>query len=80
MDRGEVSVSSNNEKKILKQGQIIFPKPNEFHTVVCNGTISPNLVVISFVSNHKQLDYFKDMVINVCNRAKNMLNTIINEA
>jgi AraC-like DNA-binding protein/quercetin dioxygenase-like cupin family protein len=80
VDRGEVSVSSNNEEKILKQGQIVFHKPNEFHTVVCNGTISPNLVVISFVSNDKQLDYFRDKVINVGNRAKNMLTTMIDEA
>lgn len=80
VDRGEVSVSSNGEEKILKQGQVIFHKPNEFHTVVCNGIISPNLVVISFVSNDDQLEYFKDKVINVCNRAKNMLSTMIDEA
>jgi AraC-like DNA-binding protein/quercetin dioxygenase-like cupin family protein len=80
VDRGEVSVVSNNEEKVLKQGQVIFHKPNEFHTVVCNGTISPNLVVISFVSNDKQMDFFKNNVINVCNRAKNMLSTMIDEA
>lgn len=80
VDKGEVSVGSCGIEKIMKQGEIIFHKPNEFHTVECNGTISPNLVVISFVSNDESMKFFENKILNVGNRAKNMLSTIIEEA
>ena len=33
---------------ILKKGDLVFHKPNEFHNVNATGHIAPNLVVISF--------------------------------
>jgi AraC-like DNA-binding protein len=80
VDKGEVSVFSNNQERTLKQGQIIFHKPNEFHNVVCNGVISPNIVVVSFVCNNEELNQLGGRILNVCNKAKNMLSTIIDEA
>lgn len=80
IDKGEVSVFSNNQERTLKQGQIIFHKPNEFHNVVCNGVISPNIVVVSFVCNNEELNQLGGRILNVCNKAKNMLSTIIDEA
>ncbi len=80
VDKGEVSINSCGIEKNLKQGEIIFHKPNEFHSVECNGRISPNLVVISFVCNNKAMEAFNNRILNVGNRAKNMLSTIIEES
>ena len=33
VDSGEVEITRDNEKVILRQGDIIFHKPNEFHSV-----------------------------------------------
>ncbi|MBK5201388.1 MAG: hypothetical protein JJE21_07620, partial [Spirochaetaceae bacterium] len=80
VDKGEVSIHSCGIGKILKQGEIIFHKPNEFHSVECNGIIAPNLVVISFVCNDSSMNFFNNKILSVSNRAKNMLGTIIEES
>ncbi|MEG2350964.1 MAG: AraC family ligand binding domain-containing protein, partial [Hungatella sp.] len=33
VDKGELEVTANQEKTILKKGDIIFHKPNEFHAL-----------------------------------------------
>ena len=50
VDKGEVLVTSQDQKLTLHQGQVIFHKPNEFHNVEANGIVAPNLIVISFSS------------------------------
>lgn len=80
VDKGEVTISANNVEHTLKQGQIVFHQPNEFHTVMCNGQISPNLVVISFVCKDQCMSFFNSKIMNIDNRCKNMLATIIREA
>ena len=48
VDKGEVDVIAGDKSYTLRKGQIVFHKPNEFHTVKANGRIAPNLVVVSF--------------------------------
>lgn len=80
VDKGEVFVSRNHGPSILlTQGQIIFHKPNEFHTVKCNGEISPSLVVIAFVSRSKCLDFLGSRLITISNHARFLLSIIMEE-
>lgn len=51
VDKGEVGVTRGKSYTILKKGDLIFHKPNEFHDVKATGGIAPNLVVISFECN-----------------------------
>lgn len=48
VDKGEVLVTADQEQFLLRKGDIIFHKPNEFHALAATGVIAPNLVVISF--------------------------------
>ena len=59
VDKGEVEITADNRAYTLKKGEIIFHKPNEFHTVRANGKIAPNLVVISFDCTSPCMDYFQ---------------------
>ncbi|MCY1152353.1 MAG: AraC family transcriptional regulator [Sphaerochaetaceae bacterium] len=80
VDKGEVGVTSGEKVYQLKQGQIIFHTPNQFHDVFCNGKISPNLLVVSFDCNSEYMSYFEDKVMNINNHLSLYLHTILKEA
>ncbi|NCD04782.1 MAG: AraC family transcriptional regulator [Spirochaetia bacterium] len=80
VDKGEVGITSENKVYNLKQGQIIFHKPNQFHDVFCNGKISPNLLVVSFDSDAKCMSFFEDKVLQINKSLTFYLNTIIKES
>ena len=44
VDKGEIDVRADDRIVTLKRGSIIFHKPNEFHNVLTNGKIAPNLI------------------------------------
>lgn len=80
VDKGEIVVMADKHKYILQKGQMIFHQPNEWHTVIANGKIAPNLIVIAFQINSKAMDYFCGKILNIDNKIKGYLATIIKEA
>ncbi len=46
--RGELEIIADNKTVILREGEIIFHKPNEFHSLKSKGCIAPNVVIVSF--------------------------------
>ncbi len=80
VDKGEVGITSEDEVYQLKQGQIVFHKPNQFHDVFCNGKISPNLLVVSFDCNDESMKFFEDKILKIDKNLSTYLTTIINES
>lgn len=80
VDKGEVQVTRDLEKIVLKKSDIIFHKPNEFHAVTANGVIAPNLVVIAFKCQNPGMDFFRDQVLTIGESERNLLAQIITEA
>lgn len=80
VDKGEISVKADDRNYILKQGEMIFHKPNEWHNVIANGKVAPNLVVISFDTKSSSMKYFHNKVISIDNDIKTYLGHIIEEA
>lgn len=80
VDKGVVFARTDTEHHQLQQGQIIFHKPNEFHSVECNKIISPCLVVISFVCNSPAMKFFENKVLPITSKTKSLMSIIINEA
>lgn len=80
VDKGEVTVTADENTYQLKKGEIIFHKPNQFHTVSTNGVIAPNLVVISFVCNSPAMKFFEDRICQLGERERNLLAVVIAEA
>ena len=76
VDKGEIKVLDH----ILKAGQVIFHKPNEFHNVLTNGKVSPSLVVIGFVCHSPAIKSFEDQLMSVQDTEKELLAQIIVEA
>ncbi len=80
VDKGEVQVMADERKFILQQGEMIFHKPNEWHTVYANGKVAPNLVVIAFDCHSEAMSHFENKVITLENNFKSYLGDIIREA
>ena len=80
VDKGEVEVMADTNGYKLKQGEIIFHKPKEFHNVWANGKVAPNLVVIAFECNSKAIKYFENKILAISDYEKNLLAQIMHEA
>jgi AraC-like DNA-binding protein len=44
----------------LAQGEILFHKPNEFHTLAANGKNAPNVFILSFVCKSDAIAFFEN--------------------
>lgn len=80
VDKGEVNVLADKKPHVLKRGEIIFHKPNEFHNVNSNGLIAPNLVVISFSCASPSMSFFEEKVLQISDSERLLLAQIIQEA
>lgn len=81
VDKGCVLCSRNKEKEFeVKQGQIIFHKPNEFHTVRVDKDKEGAVFIISFASKSLILNFFEKGFFIPDLRQKKMLKNIMEEA
>jgi AraC-like DNA-binding protein len=80
VDKGEVDVMADSQGFRLKQGEMIFHKPDEFHNVWANGRVAPNLVVISFECRSKAMSYFEDKIMQIGDTEKDLLAGVLREA
>ncbi|MFV0503400.1 MAG: helix-turn-helix domain-containing protein [Lachnospirales bacterium] len=78
--RGELEVTATNKTLSLKEGEIIFHKPNEFHALKSKGGISPNVIIISFYCNSKSMDFFNDKKYYLPKNLVKYIYEIIEEA
>ncbi|WP_367569078.1 helix-turn-helix domain-containing protein [Lacrimispora sp.] len=79
VDKGVIDVMAGDRKIPLKRGNIIFHKPGEFHTILTNGTVAPNLVVVSFECNSPFMRAFEGEVLSVQETETALLAQIIIE-
>lgn len=80
VDKGEITVTAGTNVVLLKQGDIIFHKPMEFHNLRTNGVNAPNLVVLSFACNSRAMRYFENARFRIGNDERDLISKIIVEA
>ncbi len=78
VDAGEAEINANGRQYHLKQGEMIFHKPNEFHTLKAGGRAT-NVFVISFVCSSKAMSFFKGKTILAPAKIKRNISAIIEE-
>lgn len=78
VDSGKVEIMANNRRLSLKQGDAVFHKPNEFHTLRAAETAA-NVFVISFVCSSRSMDFFKNKTVSIAPKLKKYISTIIEE-
>ncbi|MCD9023845.1 AraC family transcriptional regulator [Cohnella silvisoli] len=77
VDKGELEVFADTEGYRLKQGDMIFHKPNEFHGVWANKKIAPNVIILSFVCHSKEIAYFENKIFTLDAQQQEILAQIM---
>ena len=79
IDKGQVQVCRDREALTLSQGDIVFHRPNEFHSIRAFNS-SPNFFVISFVCSSPAMVYFDGFHTTLDKTLKPFLSSIMSEA
>ena len=79
VDRGQVLVKRDEEELILSQGEIIFHKPNEFHSIRAYDS-SPNFFVVSFDTASAAMKHFEGYHTVLDKTLTPFLTSVIREA
>ncbi|WP_409343141.1 helix-turn-helix domain-containing protein [Paenibacillus sp. MBLB4367] len=79
VDKGEVEFLAETTRHLLKQGTIIFHKPNEFHSFYAYRGKAPNLIVITFDCKSAAMRHFENQVIALADEERNLLAQIVKE-
>ena len=79
VDKGSVAICRDGEEVVLHQGEVIFHRPNEFHSIRAVDS-SPNFIVISFVSTSLAMTGFEGFCTQLERIHKGLLSSIIKEA
>ncbi len=58
IDRGEITVSSKNYNGTLHNNQMIIHRPNEMHSLSCDGDVAPNVIIIGFECDCPEIEEF----------------------
>ncbi len=79
VDNGCVEIYADDDRYIVQNGEIIFHKPNEFHTIAAYGATNPNLIIISFVANGNQMNFFERLHTKASTQQKLLLHKVLQE-
>lgn len=80
VDKGELEVVADDKEFTLKKDQIIFHKPNEFHSLKANGKIAPSLFVMSFLCHSSHMHFFENKILQINDNERQLMAQIIIEA
>lgn len=78
-DKKDFYVIKDGEKCLLKQGEMIFIKPNQPHYVECIGE-EANIFIISFECRSESMSFFNDKQYPVPDKYRYLLQNIMSEA
>ena len=80
IDKGELIITAGEHKYILKAGELAFHMPGEFHDIKANGTISPNVIVVSFSCKCRHMEFFRHKILFLDDCEKQLLSYIVKES
>ena len=80
VDKGEIDAVRDGEVVHLTKGQIIFHKPNEFHTLMADGKSAPNILIVSFDCNSEAMHFFENRIANIGDLERRLMATVIAES
>lgn len=79
VDKEDVYIGMDGQKIELKQGEILFIKPNQPHFTE-SGNKEPNLFIISFSCRSESMNFFKEKKLTVPENYRYLLQNIMSEA
>ncbi len=79
VDSGEISVIAENSGYLLKQGEIIFHKPNEFHALASTPREPHNVIVTTFETSSPALNFFRNKIFTLNSKQRKILSVLLEE-
>ncbi|MBE5868489.1 MAG: helix-turn-helix domain-containing protein [Lachnospiraceae bacterium] len=80
VDKGEIIATAEQTDIFLKQGEMLFHKPNEFHQLRSNGIVAPNVFVMTFVCHSPAICYFENKHIKIPPEHRWFISKIVDES
>lgn len=71
--------SAGGTKIVLEQGELLFHKPNEFHTLAANGKTAPNVFILSFVCKSESIKFFENKKFSLSPQLAKFIYSILEE-
>lgn len=60
VDKGQVEARTDARPYLLKQGDLLFHEPNEFHNLISDGKIAPDVFIVTFVCDSTMMSFFAE--------------------
>jgi len=80
IDRGEADIGAGDRMHRLRQGQIIFHQPNEFHSIWANAAQGTNILVVTFASRSPAMDAFRGRLCTPGEGQRHLIARMVREA
>ncbi len=79
-DKGSIIATAETTDFYLKQGDIIFHKPNEFHRLRANGKDAPNVFIMCFDCKSPAMNHFNGKHIHLNTKERSLIGLLLDEA
>ncbi len=79
-DKESIICTANDETILLREGELLFHKPNEYHVLSANGVNAPNVFIISFVCKSEAIRFFEDKKLKLGKELLKYVYMIIEES
>lgn len=80
LDKGEADIGADRQTFTLRQGDIIFHRPGEFHSIWANHPTAPNIVVITFSTRSPAMRFFRGKLLHLESQERRQLEHLLSEA
>ena len=80
IDKGKIDITSDNYTGELTAGQLIVHNAGESHSLTCNETIAPNIIIIGFECASREIDKLTHTPLLLTDELQKMIAEIVKEA
>lgn len=79
-EKGNIICTAGEKEILLKEGEVLFHKPNEIHSLRADGIHAPNIVVISFECISEAIHFFENRKMTLNKGLLRFIYAIIEES
>ena len=79
IDKGEMICRADKNRFVLKSGEMTFHKPNEFHNLTANGTVAPNVSIVTFECRSRAMRCFDGKIFKLDADERGLLSQLFAE-
>lgn len=80
VDKGEIEIATEHHVFEMKQGDMVFYSPNEFHSCRASSKYAPNVIIISFECGSPAMSFFAGKQFRLEDDERAILTRLVKEA